>query len=176
MMTTPSTTSRPRNIWPGGISRLLTQTFTRTNGYHPIWLLLITPVYWIFDSESALFAIKTLEIMLCAGGAALIVFAARLSLPAPRSLLCSVVCLGAGPYKAGDERGRLGLFYGMEGAASLFWLGLLFLACSLFEKNPSRWTWFPTVVVFTLPWVRLEFALSRSRSLLPCASSSGRTP
>lgn len=129
---------------------------TRTNGYHPIWLLFITPVYWVFDSESALFAIKALEIMLCAGGAALIVFAARLSLPAPCYVL--LFALVPGLYQAGGGLGRLGLLGGMEAAASLFWLGLLFLACSLFEKNPSRWTWFPTAVVFTLPWVRLEFA------------------
>lgn len=31
---------------------------TRTNGYHPIWLFLMTPIYWATDSESALFAIK----------------------------------------------------------------------------------------------------------------------
>lgn len=128
---------------------------TRTNGYHPIWLLLITPIYWVFDSESALFVIKALEIMLCAGGAVLIVFAARLSLPAPCWVL--LFALLPGLYQAGDGWGLLGLLCGMEAAASLFWLGLLFMACSLFEKNPSRWTWFPTAVVFTLPWVRLEF-------------------
>ena len=52
---------------------------TRTNGYHPLWLLLITPFYWIFDPETALFAIKAFEIMLIAGGVALIAAAARLA-------------------------------------------------------------------------------------------------
>lgn len=29
---------------------------TRTNGYHPVWLFLLTPLFWVFDAESALFA------------------------------------------------------------------------------------------------------------------------
>ena len=29
---------------------------TRTNGYHPLWLFLITPFYWVFDKEAALFS------------------------------------------------------------------------------------------------------------------------
>ena len=43
---------------------------TQTNGYHPVWMLLITPFYLIFDKETALFGIKALEIMLVAGGVA----------------------------------------------------------------------------------------------------------
>lgn len=35
---------------------------TRTNGYHPLWMLFITPFYWIFDKEAALFGIKAFEI------------------------------------------------------------------------------------------------------------------
>ena len=31
---------------------------TQTNGYHPVWMLLITPFYWLFDKEAALFGIK----------------------------------------------------------------------------------------------------------------------
>ena len=52
---------------------------TRTNGYHPLWLFLITPFYWVFDKEAALFAIKAFEIMLIAGGVALVAVAARLA-------------------------------------------------------------------------------------------------
>ena len=52
---------------------------TRTNGYHPLWLFLITPFYWIFDKEAALFAIKAFEIMLIAGGVALVTAAAWLA-------------------------------------------------------------------------------------------------
>ena len=35
---------------------------TLTNGYHPAWLFLITPLYWVFDAKEALVAIKGLEI------------------------------------------------------------------------------------------------------------------
>ena len=52
---------------------------TRTNGYHPLWLFLITPFYWVFDKEAALFAIKAFEIMLIAGGVTLVAVAARLA-------------------------------------------------------------------------------------------------
>ena len=52
---------------------------TRTNGYHPLWLFLITPFYWVFDKETALFGIKAFEIMLVAGGVALVTAAARLA-------------------------------------------------------------------------------------------------
>ena len=52
---------------------------TRTNGYHPLWMLFITPFYWVLDPETALFGIKVLEIMLVAAGVALIVLAARLA-------------------------------------------------------------------------------------------------
>ena len=38
----------------------------RTNGYHPLWLFLLTPFYWVFDKTDALFAIKAFEIMLLA--------------------------------------------------------------------------------------------------------------
>ncbi len=52
---------------------------TRTNGYHPLWLWLITPFYWIFDKETALFGIKAFEIMLIAGAVVLIAVAAWLA-------------------------------------------------------------------------------------------------
>ena len=45
---------------------------TRTNGYHPLWALLLTPFYWLFDKTEALFAVKAFEIMLVAGGVALV--------------------------------------------------------------------------------------------------------
>ena len=50
---------------------------TRTNGYHPFWLALVTPFYWLLDAESALFAIKVLEIMLIAVGVCLLATAVR---------------------------------------------------------------------------------------------------
>ncbi len=52
---------------------------TRTNGYHPLWLFLITPFYWAFDKTEALFAIKAFEVMLIAGGVALVAVAARVA-------------------------------------------------------------------------------------------------
>ena len=29
---------------------------SRTNGYHPAWMLVITPLYWVLDPEAALYA------------------------------------------------------------------------------------------------------------------------
>ena len=120
---------------------------TRTNGYHPVWLLLITPFYWIFDKEGALFAIKALEIMLIAGAVALIVGAARLA-RLPWYLLFALL-----PILYRQDA----LFQGFEAAAALFMLGLLFLALLLYARNPERWTWPLAVVAFALPWVRLEY-------------------
>ena len=52
---------------------------TRTNGYHPLWMLLITPFYWICDPVTALFGIKAFEIMLVTGAVVLVVLAARVA-------------------------------------------------------------------------------------------------
>ena len=52
---------------------------TRTNGYHPLWLFLLTPFYWMFDKTEALFVFKALEIMLIGGGVALVAVAARVA-------------------------------------------------------------------------------------------------
>ena len=120
---------------------------TRTNGYHPLWLLLITPFYWMFDKEGALSAIKALEIMLIAGGVALIAVAARLA-RLPWYLLFALLPI---LYQ------QRGLLLGLEAAAALFMLGLLFLALLLYARNPERWTWPLAVVAFALPWVRLEY-------------------
>ena len=123
---------------------------TRTNGYHPIWLLLITPFYWVFDSVQALFAIKAFEILLVAGGVALIALAARLA------HLPWILLIGVLPplYMAGDR----GLIQGTEAAAALFWLGLLFLALVLWARKPARWFGLLAAILFSLPWVRLELA------------------
>ena len=127
------------STFDGGISR--------TNGYHPIWLLLITPFYWIFDKETALFAIKALEIMLIAGAVALIAVAARLA-RLPWYLLFALLPMLYQTHA---------LLVGLEAAAALFMLGLLFLALLLYARNPERWTWPLAVVAFALPWVRLEY-------------------
>ena len=130
---------------------------TQTNGYHPLWLLLITPFYWVFDKETALFAIKAFEIMLVAGGVALIAVAARLA-RLPWILLFALLPI---LYQTG------GLLLGLEAAAALFMLGLLFLALLLYARNPGRWTWPLAVVAFALPWARLEYiAISLSATAL----------
>jgi len=120
---------------------------TRTNGYHPVWMLLIVPFYWVFDPETALFGIKAFEIMLVAGGVSLIALAARLA-RLPWILLFAVLP---------TLYGRQNLTAGMEAAAALFFLGALFLAVILFARRPCRWTWPLALVVFVLPWVRLEY-------------------
>ena len=120
---------------------------TRTNGYHPIWLLLTTPFYWVFDKEAALFAIKAFEIMLVAGGVALAAAAARLA-RMPWYLMFAVLPM---LYQ------HHALIAGMEAAAALFMLGLFILTACLFARSPARWKWPLAAVAFALPWVRLEY-------------------
>ena len=120
---------------------------TRTNGYHPLWLLLITPFYWICDPATALFGIKAFEIMLITGAVVLVVLAARVA-RLPWLLLFAALPM---------LLNRRPLMIGMEAAAALFTLGVLFLVLSLFARNPTRWQWPLAVTVFTLPWARLEY-------------------
>ena len=120
---------------------------TRTNGYHPLWMLFITPFYWICDPVTALFGIKAFEIMLVTGAVVLVALAARLARLPWILLFAALPGLLSRPY----------LMVGMEAAAALFTLGVLFLFLSLFARNPTRWKWPLAVMVFTLPWVRLEY-------------------
>ena len=121
---------------------------TRTNGYHPLWLFLITPFYWVFDKTDALFVVKAFEIMLLAGGVALAAVAARVARLPWFLLFAALPALYA----------QRGMLFGMEAAAGLFTLGLLFLATCLFGRDSDRWRWPLAAVVFALPWVRLECA------------------
>ena len=121
---------------------------TRTNGYHPLWLFLLTPFYWLFDKTEALFAFKAFEIMLLAGGAALVAVAARAA-RLPWILLFAVL-----PTLCAQG----GMLWGMEAALVLFMLGLLMLAMCLFARDPVRWRWPLAAVAFALPWARLEWA------------------
>ena len=125
---------------------------TRTNGYHPLWLFAVTPFYWIFDKEAALFGIKAFEIMLVAGSVAFIAIAARLA-RLPWILLFALLPTFYAPtlYGAGA------LIYGMEAALALFLLGALFLSVMLYARNPARWKWLLAAVAFALPWARLEY-------------------
>ena len=132
---------------------------TRTNGYHPLWMLLITPFYWIFDKETALFGIKAFEIMLIAAGIALVAGAAR------RARLPWILLFALPPllYRNGS------LFVGLEAAAALFMLGLFFLNQCLYVGNPARWKWALAAMAFALPWVRLEYgAISLATTAALC--------
>ena len=132
---------------------------TQTNGYHPIWMLLITPFYWIFDKEAAVFAIRAFEIMLIAGGVALITAAARLA-RLPWYLMFAALPM------LYEHRG---LFKGMEAATALFMLGLFILVICLFARNPARWRWPLAAVAFALPWARLEYiAISLAATAALC--------
>ena len=132
---------------------------TRTNGYHPLWLFLITPFYWVFDKTEALFAIKAFEIMLVAGGVALVAGAARVA------RLPWILLFAALPALYGNPA----LFLGLEAAAGLFLLGLFLLAVCLFARDPGRWRWPLAAVAFALPWVRLEYvAISVAATAVLC--------
>ena len=132
---------------------------TRTNGYHPLWMFLITPFYWIFDKEAALFGIKAFEIMLVAGGVALVAAAARVA------RLPWVLMFAALPMLYHHHA----LFGGMEAAAALFMLGLFILTACLFARSPARWRWPLAAVAFALPWVRMEYiAISLAATAALC--------
>ena len=143
---------------------------TRTNGYHPIWLFLITPFYWVFDKEAALFAIKAFEIMLVAGGVALVAAAARLARLPWYLMFAALPML----YQ------HHALIAGMEAATALFMLGLFILTACLFARSPARWKWPLASVAFALPWVRLEYiAISLATTAALCLiewSRQERTP
>ncbi len=144
---------------------------TRTNGYHPLWMLLVTPFYWVFDAETALFGIKAFEIMLVAGGVVLIAVAARLA-RLPWLLLFATLPLlyhlGSGSPHL--ELGKLYLLtFGMESAAAVFVLGMFFLVILLFARSRARWRWPLVAVAFALPWVRLEYlVISLSATVALC--------
>ena len=134
---------------------------TQTNGYHPAWMLLITPFYWIFDKETALFGIKALEIMLVAGGVALIAMAAWLSRLAWPLLFAALPTLYMRP-----ER----LLLGLEAALAMFTLALLILAVCLYMRAPQRRKWHLAAIAFALPWVRIEYiAISLAVTAALCA-------
>lgn len=139
---------------------------TRTNGYHPLWLLLITPFYWIFDPEMALYGIKAFEFALISGAVGLIVLAARLA-RLPWILLFATLPLLA------QHRT---LVRGMEASAALFTLGLLFVGLCCFGRNPGRWKWALAAIAFSLPWARLEYlAISLAATAALCLGPwSGR--
>ena len=120
---------------------------THTNGYHPLWLFLITPFYWLFDLNTALFSIKAFEIMLVAVATILVALAVSMC----RLPLLPLIAVLPIFYRVHA------LYHGLEGAAALLMLGLLFLALSLYGRDSVRRIWPLVAVAFLLPWVRLEF-------------------
>lgn len=122
---------------------------TRTNGYHPLWILLITPFYWVFDSQMALFGIRALEILLIAGAMALVAIAVR------SARLPWILLFAALPVLL-TQRGML---YGMEAAAGAFSLGATLLCAVLFVADAKRGRWALAGVAFALPWVRTEYVV-----------------
>ena len=136
-------------------------SITQTNGYQPIWLLIITPFYWILDKEAALFGIKALEVALVAGGVVLIALAAWLARLAWLLLFAALPMLYRNPYE---------LLWGMEAAAAIFMLALLILAACIYMRAPDRWKWHLAAVAFTLTWVRIEYiAISLAVTAALCA-------
>ena len=134
---------------------------TQTNGYHPVWMLLITPFYWLFDKETALLGIKAFEITLVAAGVALIATAARLARLAWPLLFAALPML----YHYPNE-----LLWGMEAAAAMFALALLILGVCLYIRAPQRWKWHIAAIAFALPWVRIEYiAISLAVTAALCA-------
>ena len=121
---------------------------TRTNGYHPLWLFLLTPFHWVFDKTETLFAVKAFEIALIAAGVVLVAAAARTARLPWILLLALPPALYA----------QTGTLFGMEAALVLFMLGLLLLAMCLFAHEPGRWRWPLAALAFALPWARLECA------------------
>ena len=120
---------------------------TQTNGYHPLWAWLITPFYWFLDKETALFGIKAFEIILMAGGVALVAAAAYLARLPWLLLFAMLPALYA----------LRTIHLGLESALALLLLGLLFLGVVLFIRHPARWRWPLAALLFLLPWVRLEY-------------------
>ena len=138
---------------------------TRTNGYHPLWLFLVTPFYWVFDKEAALFAIKAFEIVLVAGGVALVAAAVRLARMPWYLMFAALPTL----YQ------QHGLLMGMEAAAALFMLGLFILTACLFARSPARWKWPLAAIAFALPYVRLEYiAISLATTAVLCLIERSR--
>ena len=132
---------------------------TRTNGYHPIWLLIITP---------------------CTGSS----MPNRPYSPSKRSRSSSSARPSRWSPSLSVWRAYPGFFcspccpYFYQIGRSLeewkrrqdcFWLAMFLLSLVLFAQSPDRWRWLLAVVAFTLPWVRLEYvAISLAGTSLLC--------
>lgn len=112
-----------------------------TNGYHPLFVLMIMPVYWLFDPVPALWAIKVIETALLFGVFAFVALSLRnAGLPMVYSLPLLI--------------GFVTKYWsGMETTAHMFVLSLGLW--SLTKSSGPRMLFF-CVFLALLPWVRLE--------------------
>ena len=90
-------------------------------------MLCIAPIYWIFDSESALFAIEAFEVVLVGTASCLVVLAARLARLSWVLLIATLPTFLANP----------SLYMGMGAAAGLFCLAMSLLGLVLFARSPE---------------------------------------
>ncbi len=120
-----------------------------TNGYHPLWMFLLIPVYLAeSDLLEALVVIKHLEFALLAAALAALFVAARLSRLNPLLLLAVPSLFMA----------NFAFYNGMEVAVLLLTLSLLWLGLALKMRYPGSRaaTVLLSVVLFLIPWARLE--------------------
>ena len=121
----------------------------RTNGYHPLWLAMLIPVYWLeSDLLDALTAIKILEFAII-GASFIALLASSLSARFNFLFLLSIPPLFLG---------NRSFYNGMEVGILILLLCLLWLALSLtMTHRTSRFaTVFLATVLFLIPWARLE--------------------
>lgn len=120
-----------------------------TNGYHPVWAVLLTPVFWLVrDSETALRVAKMEElVILLVAGCLFMAAGLKAGWKVP-VLLVFPVCLFSNPI----------YFCGLEVAPQVLALAtLMFLLTLLFQDPGSLWKWVAfSVTCALLPWVRLE--------------------
>lgn len=120
-----------------------------TNGYHPLWLVLLVPVYGIIDDPvGALEAIKTLEFLLLALGSLLVLVAAFMGRwEAPLLLLLPLHFLN---YE--------GFYLGLEGAAHLVVIAWVMVSLCWYFRSSGKSAALISLTggLMCLPWVRLE--------------------
>lgn len=120
-----------------------------TNGYHPLWAWLLTPVFWFeHDPVRALGSLKLVEFaLLGAATVAALSWALTLRMNLWSVTPALVVFLGS------DSLTR-----GMEGAAAALNLCVVLCFAALAGRFPSkRWVWVGlSLSLALLPWARLE--------------------
>jgi hypothetical protein len=120
-----------------------------TNGYHPLWVWLLIPVFkGVQDPITAMRVVKMEELALLFGAACFCMAAGRLAGWRAWALAIIPLCFF----------GRTMFFLGLEAAAQVAMLAiLLFLLTRLF-MHPGRWALYLAIAMNCafMPWVRLE--------------------